>query len=515
VGRDDLQSATVGYATQEDRVLVSGMLKNPPTRQFGPVGLVCGPLDEWQRTWHNGVQRWLQTPLPQAKAFEAWAAEKFGAKKPDKAKPVVPEVKHPEASIEEVEDMIGEIPDVFASKRRQKMSSWYRNASDGENRNSLIKSAQGGPSINPEFFDREHLQKMKLDEKDVMMLINDMMRIAPDTAAAAIGLTWGEILNSSKKAIDAGPVFPPDLWAALVGDRLKSEDDAKLLVSKLVGLYLNLTLASRNPGAPDWMRSEGMDAKARKMLHAALGIREGELKKRFDEFAPMLAEQVPTEVPGAEEAMTPQQKSDAKDFLLDQYNTGKMTVEQLRERMKEFAAFLAGMTKHAQAMRYPYYIAEVREGRLKGMAPHDMSMIPSLRRQWDRGGFGTGTKLREFRSADFGDLAAQVRRAGFDTRDAEFFAIRGPNSPKQKVFGDELFALLRQAAAAKPLAKTAQVPVQQHQDKICWWCENGFDDSPLEGQDLVVVKGEPMHAVCAREAARFARLDEESGRDLE
>ena len=113
IGRQDILSAHVTLGIG-NRVMVGGILRNPPTPGFGPIGLVCGPLEDWKKTWHNGVQKWLQTPLPQAKKFEEWAAAKFGASKPGKAKPSQPEPEPFELSKERIEEMVGEVPDVFA-----------------------------------------------------------------------------------------------------------------------------------------------------------------------------------------------------------------------------------------------------------------------------------------------------------------------------------------------------------------------------------------------------------------
>jgi len=392
------------------------------------------------------------------------------------------------------------------------MKNWYKNASEGENRPPLFKAGQIGFGINPEFFERERLQKMRLGERDVMVLFHDMIGIEPDKAAATIGLTWPEILSSARKTIDGvtssvgqASGLPPQMLQQLRGVKLGSELEAQNFVVKLIRMCLDLQSA---PPEATAQLPLGFSERTRKMVYDVLGIGEGGLKRRFDDFAPMLAEEMPASESEIKEPMTEQQKSVARDFLLDQYKDGKITLRKLKERMKEFALFLAGLSKEAQSMQYPYYTAEAREGRFKGLYQPNIAMIPSLRRQWDEGRMGTGTRLHEFRSGDFGDLVRQLRQAGFDTRDAEFFAVRAPNSPKEKVRGDELFALLRQGMSEQH-SKTAQAEPEE----ICWWCETNFDlESPLPGQERVVVKGEPMHAVCAREAARFTRLEAEQDR---
>jgi len=91
--------------------------------------------------------------------------------------------------------------------------------------------------------------------------------------------------------------------------------------------------------------------------------------------------------------------------------------------------------KTAQAPGYPYYLAEVREGRFKGMYPPEIAVVPSLKRQWDRGGFGMGTRSTEIEDASARSLMDKLRRMGKDPRfdDVEIYIVRAPNSPRERV----------------------------------------------------------------------------------
>ena len=44
-------------------------------------------------------------------------------------------------------------------------------------------------------------------------------------------------------------------------------------------------------------------------------------------------------------------------------------------------------------------------------------------------------------------------------------------------------------------------------EETCWWCENGFDEVPLNGQEKVMVNGEPMHACCKTAYERGVKID--------
>lgn len=95
--------------------------------------------------------------------------------------------------------------------------------------------------------------------------------------------------------------------------------------------------------------------------------------------------------------------------------------------------------------RYPRYIAERREGRLKGQYPEQIKYLPSLRRQWDRGGFGTGSRLIEVESDSPAGLLDELRRRGHSPAhdDLEFFEILGPGSPRARIPTQRLFDMAR------------------------------------------------------------------------
>lgn len=101
-----------------------------------------------------------------------------------------------------------------------------------------------------------------------------------------------------------------------------------------------------------------------------------------------------------------------------------------------------------QGGKYPYYLAIHEEGRLKGQAPMEISLIPSLRQQWDRGGFGTGKKLREFRDTSPKDLVLQMQQAGINPRydEVAFYEVKAPNSPRTGIPRQRFFSMLSQAS---------------------------------------------------------------------
>lgn len=84
---------------------------------------------------------------------------------------------------------------------------------------------------------------------------------------------------------------------------------------------------------------------------------------------------------------------------------------------------------------YPYYLAISREGRLKGQAPMNIKFVPSLVREWDRGGFGTGTKATEFKGYSAQEVLNQLKmrhiNPAFDAVD--FYIVRRPNSSRERL----------------------------------------------------------------------------------
>jgi len=103
-------------------------------------------------------------------------------------------------------------------------------------------------------------------------------------------------------------------------------------------------------------------------------------------------------------------------------------------------------------MNYPYYIAIHREGRLKGQYPSpEIQHIPSLRKKWDRGGFGSGTSMKEFKSDDIQDLLNQLRTQRLNPihDEIEFYIIQKPNSARQGIQYQRLMAMMNEEPREK------------------------------------------------------------------
>ena len=99
---------------------------------------------------------------------------------------------------------------------------------------------------------------------------------------------------------------------------------------------------------------------------------------------------------------------------------------------------------------YPYYVAEKREGRFKGMYPREIGMIPSLKRKWDAGGFGSGTKLTEVTATTPTELISRLRSQGIDPQhdEVEFYEVRAPNSPRARIPRQRLFEMAHRPPTA-------------------------------------------------------------------
>jgi len=84
---------------------------------------------------------------------------------------------------------------------------------------------------------------------------------------------------------------------------------------------------------------------------------------------------------------------------------------------------------------YPYYIAQYREGRFKGMYPNGIMGIPNMERKWDRGGFGSGRRMEEIKSEDPKEIFDILRRKSIDPRfdDVEYYIVEGPNRPRRRM----------------------------------------------------------------------------------
>ena len=93
---------------------------------------------------------------------------------------------------------------------------------------------------------------------------------------------------------------------------------------------------------------------------------------------------------------------------------------------------------------YPYYLAIHREGRLKGQAPESIKMIPNLKREWDRGGFGTGHRTREFKGTSIQEVFDKLQAEGINPRydEVDFYEVRAPNSPRRGLNRQQVFSML-------------------------------------------------------------------------
>jgi hypothetical protein len=123
-------------------------------------------------------------------------------------------------------------------------------------------------------------------------------------------------------------------------------------------------------------------------------------------------------------------------FLCKFFLTGHLPFLEERKNMRIISI--------AQATRnYPRFVAEKREGRFKGQYPSpEIRHVPSLRRQWDRGGFGTGIRLIEIEAETAGELIQKIRTQGLNPHDDfEFFMIRSPRSPRELIPTQRLFAM--------------------------------------------------------------------------
>lgn len=100
--------------------------------------------------------------------------------------------------------------------------------------------------------------------------------------------------------------------------------------------------------------------------------------------------------------------------------------------------------------KYPRYVSEMREGRLKGQSPMEIRMVPNLRKEWDSGGFGTGSRLIEFEADSPAGLIHKLMDEGISPQydDVEFYEIRGPNSPRVRIPRQRLFEMAHRPPTA-------------------------------------------------------------------
>ena len=101
----------------------------------------------------------------------------------------------------------------------------------------------------------------------------------------------------------------------------------------------------------------------------------------------------------------------------------------------------------SQKSGYPKYVAEHREGRYKGRYPtQEVAHVPSLRRMWDRGGLGSGTRLVRMESDSPEGILEEVRQRRLSPQhdDIQFYIIRAPGSSMQGVQYQQILSMTRQ-----------------------------------------------------------------------
>ena len=113
---------------------------------------------------------------------------------------------------------------------------------------------------------------------------------------------------------------------------------------------------------------------------------------------------------------------------------------------KRVEPHLMRILRIAQSLRqYPRYIAEMREGRFKGKYPDPaFAHVPSLRRQWDRGGFGTGSRLNEVEADSPSALLEKLRAMGINPQhdEIDFYEIRAQGSQRARIQRQRLFDMV-------------------------------------------------------------------------
>lgn len=95
---------------------------------------------------------------------------------------------------------------------------------------------------------------------------------------------------------------------------------------------------------------------------------------------------------------------------------------------------------------YPRYLAIKTEGRFKGQYPEQISRDPSMKRKWDSGGLGSGTRLVEVEADSPKELANKLRGMGYDinyNNDFRFYQIKFSGSPRVAISKQQLMDLAR------------------------------------------------------------------------
>jgi len=96
------------------------------------------------------------------------------------------------------------------------------------------------------------------------------------------------------------------------------------------------------------------------------------------------------------------------------------------------------MNWYKESMQTPYYIAVKTEGRLKGMYPAGIEHVPSMKRQWDKGGLGSGKKMTEARGQNLEELLQDMNRKGIERQDmdVEYYVV---NHGRRRIRREELY----------------------------------------------------------------------------
>jgi len=95
---------------------------------------------------------------------------------------------------------------------------------------------------------------------------------------------------------------------------------------------------------------------------------------------------------------------------------------------------------------YPRYLAIKTEGRLKGQYPASIAHVPSMKRKWDDGGLGSGTKLVEIEADSPKELINKLRGMGYDihyNNDFRFYQVRFSGSPRSVISKQKLIDLAK------------------------------------------------------------------------
>jgi hypothetical protein len=95
---------------------------------------------------------------------------------------------------------------------------------------------------------------------------------------------------------------------------------------------------------------------------------------------------------------------------------------------------------------YPRYLAIKTEGRFKGQYPEQIAHDPSMKRKWDAGELGSGTRLVEIDANSPKELISKLRGMGYDihyNNDFRFYQIRFSGSPRSAISKQQLIDLAR------------------------------------------------------------------------